>query len=157
MSINDHRPSLSQAKDMGVRMEETRQRHRLEEAKPMTTTPMMMIVNPEPNLRQLLLHTLRLLGEGDWGDVPEKIATQGTKSFVITIAMNLPALLNFRFDDGTHCQFNPPYPGDAIAVELTRMWGLGDAPLRGFSVYADEDGSVRWMGYGIVLIPDEKV
>jgi hypothetical protein len=34
---------------------------------------------------------------------------------------------------------------------------LGDAPLQGFSVYADEDGSVRWMGYGIVVVPAKKV
>jgi hypothetical protein len=155
VSINDHRPSLEKAKGMG--MEETRQRHGLEEVEPMTITPMVMIINPEPKLRQLLLHTLRLLGEGNWGDVPEKIATQGTKSFAITIAMEVPCLLNFRFDDGTHCQFTPPYPGDAIAVELTRMWGLGNAPLQGFSVYADEGGSVRWMGYGIVLVPNEEV
>jgi hypothetical protein len=117
----------------------------------------MTLIDPQPKLRRLLLNTLRLLGDGGWGDLSEKIATQGIKSFVVTIAMEVPSLLNFRFDDGTHCQFNPPYPGDAIAVELTRMWGLGDAPLQGFSVYADDGGPVRWMGYGIVVVPDKKV
>jgi hypothetical protein len=117
----------------------------------------MRIIYQQPALRKLLLNTLRLLGEGKWGDMPEKIAAQGAKSFVLTFSVDSPVLLDFRFEDGTHCQFNPLYPGDAIVVKIMEIWGLDDAQMQGFSVYADEGGPVRWMGYGIVVVPDKKV
>ena len=119
----------------------------------------MPLIDPQPKLRRLLLNTLRLLDDGGWGDLSEKIARQGVKSFDLTFTIDAPVVLGFCLCDGEVRQLNTPYPGHSVVIQILKVWGLdGISKLsQGFSVYADTGGLVRWRGHGVVVVPDKKV
>lgn len=118
-----------------------------------------MIIDPQIKLRRLLLKTLRLLDEGGWGGIPEKIVKQGVKYFDLTFMMDAPVMLFFRFDDSNSHQLNAPYPGGEVVTRILEVWGLDgtEGLLQGFSIYVDKRGIVRWKGHGVVIVPGEEV